>query len=148
MPALIVNNIDYSNSPVKIYASIKAKRAKCPVCEKHSNKIHDHYIRTISDLPLFQNKTTIFGYFGVMVPPLITEIKPKFKQKDFMNSPKIIGRILLICYCWIILRYTKRLQQSHFPEVQFFLKSPDRVLFCYILFGAIGVWMGLAQPKG
>lgn len=45
----------------------------------------------------------------VIMPPLITEIKPKFKQKDFMNSPKIIGRILLICYCWIILRYTKRL---------------------------------------
>ena len=60
MPALIVNNIDYSYSLVKIDASIKAKRAKCPVCEKHSNKIHDHYTRTISDLPVFQNKTTIF----------------------------------------------------------------------------------------
>lgn len=60
MPSLIVNNIYYSYSLVKIYASIKAKRAKCPVCEKYSNKIHDHYIRTISDLPIFQNKTTIF----------------------------------------------------------------------------------------
>jgi len=60
MPGLIVNNIDCSHSLVKIYASIKAKRAKCPVCEKRSNKIHDRYTRTISDLPVFQNKTTIF----------------------------------------------------------------------------------------
>ena len=60
MPGLIVNNIDCSHSLVKIDASIKSKRAKCPVCEKHSNKIHDRYTRTISDLPVFQNKTTIF----------------------------------------------------------------------------------------
>lgn len=59
MPVLIVNNIDYSCSIVKIYASIKAKRSKCPKCEKYSNKVHDYYIRTISDLPVFQNKTTI-----------------------------------------------------------------------------------------
>ena len=59
MPVLIVNNIDYSCSIVKIYASIKAKRSKCPKCEKYSNKVHDHYTRTLSDLPVFQNKTTI-----------------------------------------------------------------------------------------
>ncbi len=59
MPVLIVNNIDYSCSIVKIYASIKAKRSKCPICEKYSNKVHDRYTRTISDLPVFQNKTTI-----------------------------------------------------------------------------------------
>lgn len=60
IPALILNNIDYSYSLVKIYTSIKAKRAKCTVCEKHSNKIHDYYTRTISDLLVFQNKTTVF----------------------------------------------------------------------------------------
>ena len=59
MPVLIVNNIDYSCSIVKIYASIKTKRSKCTICEKYSNKVHDHYTRTISDLPVFQNKTTI-----------------------------------------------------------------------------------------
>ena len=59
MPVLIINNIDYSCSIVKIYASIKTKRSKCPICEKYSNKVHDHYTRTISDLPVFQNKTTI-----------------------------------------------------------------------------------------
>jgi len=59
MPVLIVNNIDCSCSIVKIYASIKAKRSKCPKCEKYSNKVHDHYTRTLSDLPVFQNKTTI-----------------------------------------------------------------------------------------
>ena len=59
MPELIVNNIDYSCSIVKIYASIKAKRSKCPICEKYSNKVHDYYTRTLSDLPVFQNKTTI-----------------------------------------------------------------------------------------
>ncbi len=59
MPVLIVKNIDYSCSIVKIYASIKAKRSKCPKCEKYSNKVHDYYTRTLSDLPVFQNKTTI-----------------------------------------------------------------------------------------
>jgi transposase len=59
MPVLIVNNIDYSSSIIKIYASIKVKRSKCPICRKYSTKVHDHYIRTVSDLPVFQNKTTI-----------------------------------------------------------------------------------------
>lgn len=59
MPMLIVKNIDYSCSIVKIHASIKAKRSKCPICRKYSNKVHDHYTRTLSDLPVFQNKTTI-----------------------------------------------------------------------------------------
>ncbi len=59
MPVLIVNNVDYSCSIIKIYTSIKAKRSKCPICEKYSTKVHDHYTRTLADLPVFQNKTTI-----------------------------------------------------------------------------------------
>jgi len=48
MLVLIVNNIDYSHSIVKIYTSIKAKWSKCPICEKYSNKVHGYYVRTIS----------------------------------------------------------------------------------------------------
>ena len=56
---LNLNRIEYSNTTVWINASIKTNRSKCPVCGKYSNKVHDHYTRTISDLPVFQNRTII-----------------------------------------------------------------------------------------
>ncbi|WP_084299316.1 transposase family protein [Dyadobacter tibetensis] len=94
MPGLIVNNIDYSFSLVTIYASVKAKRGKCPVCEKHSNKIHDHYTRTISDLPVFQNKATIF---------LKTR---KFKCQNPQCNRKVFSE-----QTPYILRYSRRTQR-------------------------------------
>lgn len=94
VPGLIVNNIDFSYSLVTIYASIKAKRGKCPVCEKHSNKIHDHYTRTISDLPVFQNKTTIF---------LKTR---KFKCQNPQCSRKVFSE-----QTPYILRYSRRTER-------------------------------------
>ncbi len=56
---LNLNRIEYTNTTVWIYASIKANRSRCPNCGKFSKKIHDRYIRTISDLPVFQHRTII-----------------------------------------------------------------------------------------
>ena len=44
---------------IRIYASVKSRRSKCPVCGKSSKRVHDYYFRTISDLPVFQNRTVI-----------------------------------------------------------------------------------------
>ncbi|TAJ05455.1 ISL3 family transposase [Marinilabiliaceae bacterium JC017] len=59
IPDIIINNIESTCATIKIYASIKGKRSKCPICGKYSSIVHDHYLRTLSDLPVFQNKTII-----------------------------------------------------------------------------------------
>ena len=59
MPMLNLNRIEYIDSTIWINASVKTKRSRCPNCETFSMKIHDHYIRAISDLPVFQYRTMI-----------------------------------------------------------------------------------------
>jgi transposase len=59
MPLLNLNRIEYANTTVWINASIRNNRSKCPNCGKYSKKIHDRYIRTITDLPVFQYRTII-----------------------------------------------------------------------------------------
>ncbi|MFC2090778.1 ISL3 family transposase [Bacteroidota bacterium] len=59
MPFLKLKKIEYSDNTIRIYATIKSRRSKCPICGKYSNRVHDYYIRTISDLPVFQNRTVI-----------------------------------------------------------------------------------------
>jgi transposase len=59
MPMLNLNRIEHTSTTIWINASIKSNRSRCPNCGKFSKKIHDHYIRTISDLPVFQYRTTI-----------------------------------------------------------------------------------------
>lgn len=59
MPMLNLNRIEHTSTTILINASIKSNRSRCPNCGKFSKKIHDHYIRTISDLPVFQYRTTI-----------------------------------------------------------------------------------------
>lgn len=59
LPLLNLNKIEHTNGTIWIYASIKTNRSRCPNCGKFCKKIHDHYIRTITDLPVFQYKTII-----------------------------------------------------------------------------------------
>lgn len=59
MPFLNLEKMEYSDYSIRIYASIKSKRAKCPVCGKFSRQVHDYYFRNIADLPVFQNRTII-----------------------------------------------------------------------------------------
>lgn len=59
MPKLSIEKIESLNSIVKIYASIKSNRSKCPKCARFSSVIHDHYLRSIADLPAFQNRTVL-----------------------------------------------------------------------------------------
>lgn len=59
MPFLKQERIEYSDNIVRIFTSIKSHRAKCPYCGKYSSRIHDHYIRNVADLPVFQNRTVI-----------------------------------------------------------------------------------------
>lgn len=59
MPALKLHEIEYSDSIIRIYASIKSCRSGCPSCGKYSKRVHDYYYSTITDLPVFQNRTVI-----------------------------------------------------------------------------------------
>jgi len=53
IPKVRVSNIEFKPPTIHIYASLTGKRAKCPVCKKYSYSVHDHYERTITDLPVF-----------------------------------------------------------------------------------------------
>ena len=59
MPMLNLNRIEHTSTAIRNNASIKTNRSRCPNCGKFSKKIHDHYIRTISELPVFHNRTII-----------------------------------------------------------------------------------------
>jgi len=54
-----INNIEHDNNTIKIFASIKSNRSKCPDCGFFSSTVHDFYHRTISDLPVFQHNTIL-----------------------------------------------------------------------------------------
>ena len=59
MPSLKLQEIDYSGDILRICASIKSHRSKCPLCGRYSKRVHDFYLRKITDLPVFQNRTVI-----------------------------------------------------------------------------------------
>ena len=59
MPRLNLKNIERKGGTFWINASVKTNRSRCPNCGKSSKKIHGHYLRTISDLPVFQYRTII-----------------------------------------------------------------------------------------
>lgn len=60
MPFLKFKKIEYSDTIIKIYVSVKSRRSKCPDCGRYSKSVHDHYFRTISDLPVFHHRTIVF----------------------------------------------------------------------------------------
>lgn len=59
MPFLKFQKIEYSASMIRINACVKSCRSRCPSCGKYSRRVHDYYFRTITDLPVFQNRTII-----------------------------------------------------------------------------------------
>jgi hypothetical protein len=64
MPFLKLKKIEYSDSTIRICATIKSRRSKFPVCGKYSKRVLDYYIRTISDLPVF--RIELFSFFFVI----------------------------------------------------------------------------------
>ena len=91
MPMLNLNRFEYSSTTIWINASIKSNRSKCPNCGKFSKKVHDHYIRTISDLPVFQNKTVIL-----------------LKTRKFKCNNSLCNRKVFSEQTQTILRYSRR----------------------------------------
>ena len=59
MPFLKLGKIEYYDSIIRIYTTVKSRRSTCPVYGKYSKRVHDYYFRTISDLPVFQIRTLI-----------------------------------------------------------------------------------------
>ena len=60
MPMIHVHKTESTSSALKLYARVKSKRSKCPECGKYSDKVHDHYQRKITDLPVFHYKTILY----------------------------------------------------------------------------------------
>ncbi len=60
LPKFGINDIEYNNGKISIFAFIKSCRSQCPICGHFSTAVHDHYHRKITDLPVFQNSTVLF----------------------------------------------------------------------------------------
>ena len=59
LPKFRINKIEYRNTSITIFASIKSRRSQCPACGSFSASVHDSYTRKIADLSVFQISTTI-----------------------------------------------------------------------------------------
>ena len=81
MPMLNLNSIAHTNNTFWNNASIRTKHSRCPDCAKFSKKIHDHYIRTISDLPVFQYSSII-----LLKTRKFKCVNPRCKRKVFSEQ--------------------------------------------------------------
>ena len=79
LPGFRIDNIEYNNYSINVFASIKSKRSQCPGCGSFSTSVHDSYTRKLADLSAFQNSTTIL---------LRTR---KFKCKDSSCDRKVFS---------------------------------------------------------
>lgn len=59
LPQLKIIQVDFQQNELSIYASSKTKGSRCPACGMLNYSVHDRYDRTVRDLPVFQNSTTI-----------------------------------------------------------------------------------------
>ena len=59
LPKFRIKSIEQKNGNIMIFASIKSKRSQCLIRGHFSTAVHDHYHRKLSDLPAFQNTTTL-----------------------------------------------------------------------------------------
>ncbi|MBT3749853.1 MAG: ISL3 family transposase [Candidatus Marinimicrobia bacterium] len=59
LPQLKIIQVDFQQNELSIYASSRTKGSRCPACGRLNYSIHDRYYRTVKDLPVFQNSTTI-----------------------------------------------------------------------------------------
>ncbi|MFC2090916.1 ISL3 family transposase [Bacteroidota bacterium] len=91
MPFLKFQKIECSDSVIRIDASFKSRRSKCPSCGKYSNRVHDVYYRTITDLPVFQNRTVIL-----------------LRTRKFKCGNKKCPRIVFSEQTPAIMRYSRR----------------------------------------
>lgn len=95
MPLLKIQKIENYENVSRIYASARSPRSRCPVCGKYSNRVHDYYFRTISDLPIFQSKTIII-----------------LKTRKFKCVTKLCQRKVFSEQIPAILRYSRRTERA------------------------------------
>ncbi len=79
LPKFRIISIEHKNGKIMIFASVKSKRSQCPICGHFSTTVHDYYHRKLSDLPAFQNTTTL---------DLMTR---KFKCKNLKCDRKVFS---------------------------------------------------------
>ncbi len=55
---------------------------------------------------------------------------------------KVIGLIVILFNIYIIWMYINLFYQYHFTMILFSYKIPDLILFCLVLIGIIGIFIG------
>ena len=56
---IIIENIDFNDDVVNIYAHGSLDYGTCPYCGSRSRKVHSHYIRHVWDLPILGKKNVL-----------------------------------------------------------------------------------------
>ncbi|TSA31061.1 MAG: hypothetical protein D4R64_18810 [Porphyromonadaceae bacterium] len=81
LPKFSIHRIEYSINTVKVFASIKTKRSRCPASGKNSSSIHDYYYRSITDPQVFQNASVI-----ILKARKFRRMNPKCHHKFFYEQ--------------------------------------------------------------
>ncbi len=55
---------------------------------------------------------------------------------------KVIGLIIILFNIYIVWMYINLFYQYHFTMILFSYKIPDLILFCLVLIGLIGIFIG------
>lgn len=77
----------YTPSKVALYAHIKTQGSSCPQCRVYSKRMHGHYVRQITDLPILEYKT-----FLLLKTRKFICVNPKCPQKVFSEQTPGIER--------------------------------------------------------
>ncbi|WP_394333345.1 transposase family protein [Sinomicrobium oceani] len=77
----------YTPSKVVLYAHVKTKGSSCPQCTAYSKRVHSHYIRQATDLPILEYKTCLLQKTRKFICT-----NPKCPQKVFSEQTPGIER--------------------------------------------------------
>jgi transposase len=56
---VIIKNITHQKEAVKIYIQLPVIEHECPNCGEKTTKIHDYYLQTITDIPIYFKPTKL-----------------------------------------------------------------------------------------
>src|SRR5690606_38643772 len=87
LPKIHLTKIAYTPSKVVLYAHVKTKGSSCPRCTAYSKRVHSHYIRQATDLPILEYKTCL-----LLKTRKFSCTNPKCPQKVFSEQTPGIER--------------------------------------------------------
>lgn len=84
LKGVLIKNIKNLSDKVEIYIELPVKEHICPCCGKSTTNIHDYYIQTIKDIPIYFKPTNLIYHKR--------RYKCKYCGKSFFENNSIISK--------------------------------------------------------